>query len=175
MNYKIEISHKQHIKDIKAEETEKDILDLGLKGIEEVKSILLYEIDGDFTVKEITGICKNLLIDGITQDFKVFPLEKTTNQKNICPASKKKSNQWLVEVWFKKGVTDTVGETVKKGIRDLGLKNEVNRVKTGCKYILKGNLAKAGIEKITTSLLANKVVQEYEIVNSNKQSIVDSP
>ncbi len=167
MIYKIEISHKQHIKDITAEDTEKDILDLGLKGIKEVKSILLYEIDGDFTTKEITGICKNLLTDGITQDFKVFSFEKVTHQKNIFPASKKKNKQWLVEVWFKKGVTDTVGETVKKGIRDLGLKNEINRVKTGCKYILKGNVTKAGIEKITTSLLANKVVQEYEIAKNS--------
>ncbi len=161
MTYKIEISHKQHIKDIKAEGIKKDIFDLGIKGIKEVESILLYGLDGDFTAKEITGICKNLLIDEITQNFKIFPLEKTTNQKNTFPASKKKNNQWLVEVWFKKGVTDTVGETVKKGIRDLGLKNEVNRVKTGCKYILNGNLSKTNLERITTSLLANKVVQEY--------------
>ncbi|MCK4533453.1 phosphoribosylformylglycinamidine synthase subunit PurS, partial [bacterium] len=131
MTYKIEIFHKQHIKDIKAEETERDILDLGLKGINEVKFVLLYELDGDFTAKEITGICKNLLIDEITQDFNIFLLEENTKQKNICQTKKKKSDEWVVEVWFKKGVTDTVGETVKKGIRDLGLKNEVNRVKTG--------------------------------------------
>lgn len=170
MIYKIEVFYKQHIKDTKGEEIKKDIFDLGIKEIYEIKTSWLYEIEGALSINEIKHICKNLLIDEVIQDFKILPSNKKTDQRNDLPLSnnneKERKNSYLVEVWFKKGVTDTVGDTVKRGIYDLGIINKVDKAKTGFKYILKGNLSKNEVEKITTSLLANAVIQEYKIVNN---------
>ncbi|OIO37612.1 MAG: phosphoribosylformylglycinamidine synthase, purS protein [Candidatus Omnitrophica bacterium CG1_02_41_171] len=68
----------------------------------------------------------------------------------------------MVEVWLKKGVTDTVAESAAKGIRDLGIKT-IKNVKTGKKYLLFGSLSSKEIEIICQRLLVNKVIQNYFI------------
>ena len=70
--------------------------------------------------------------------------------------------KWEVEVWYKPGVTDAVGDSVKKGVSDMGMSG-VEEVKTGQVYILKGKLSKKDVERICSGLLANGVVQYYKI------------
>ncbi|MFH1824814.1 MAG: phosphoribosylformylglycinamidine synthase subunit PurS [Candidatus Firestonebacteria bacterium] len=70
--------------------------------------------------------------------------------------------KWEIEVWYKTGVTDAVGDSVKKGISDLGITG-VKEVKTGQVYIIKGKISKKEIEKICSGLLANSIVQYYKI------------
>ena len=70
--------------------------------------------------------------------------------------------KWEVEVWYKPGVTDAVGDSVKKGIGDLGI-TKIDEVKTGQVYIIKGKVNKKEIEKICKGLLANEIVQYYKM------------
>jgi len=70
--------------------------------------------------------------------------------------------KWEVEVWYKPGVTDAVGDSVKKGIGDLGITGTAS-VKTGQVYIIDGKLDKKQIDKICSGLLANGIVQFYKI------------
>ena len=70
--------------------------------------------------------------------------------------------KWEVEVWYKPGVTDSTGDSVKKGIKDLNVSG-VEEVKTGQVYIISGKIGKAEVEKICSGLLANNVVQYYNI------------
>ena len=49
--------------------------------------------------------------------------------------------RWEVEVWYKAGVTDAVGDSVMKGIKDLGV-GGVTSVKTGQVYIIEGKTDK---------------------------------
>jgi len=70
--------------------------------------------------------------------------------------------KWEVEVWYKPGVTDAVGDSVKKGVSDLGISG-VTSVKTGQVYIIEGKLDKKQVDKICSGLLANGIVQFYKI------------
>jgi len=70
--------------------------------------------------------------------------------------------RWEIEVWYKSGVTDAVGDSVMKGIKDLGISG-ASSVKTGQVYIIEGKLEKKRIEKICSGLLANGIVQFYKI------------
>jgi len=69
---------------------------------------------------------------------------------------------FIVQVWYKKGVTDAVADTVKKGALDIGIKG-IDSAKTGYEYTITGDISCENIEKICKGLLANKVVQEYVI------------
>ena len=70
--------------------------------------------------------------------------------------------KYLVEVWYKPGVTDAVGQSVKKGIEDLGIKS-VKSVSSGQVYLIEGNSTEIEIESICEKLLANSVIQNYKI------------
>lgn len=78
----------------------------------------------------------------------------------------KKNKTWAVEVFYKAGVTDAVGDSVRKGIEDIGIKG-VNSVRTAQKYIINGKLDKKDIENICENLLANPVVQTYKIIKNS--------
>ena len=73
--------------------------------------------------------------------------------------SRKKS--WAIEVSYKPGVTDAAGDSVRKGINDLGIK-KVSSVKTVQKYILNADLKTEEVDRICRDLLANPVIQTYK-------------
>ena len=73
----------------------------------------------------------------------------------------KKKNLWAIEVSYKSGVTDAVGDSVRKGINDLGIK-KILKVSTVQKYIIEGILTEKEIERICKDLLANSVIQTYK-------------
>jgi phosphoribosylformylglycinamidine (FGAM) synthase PurS component len=75
--------------------------------------------------------------------------------------------KYEVEIWYKPGVTDAVGDSVKKGIGDLNISG-VESVKTGQVYVISGKVGKKEIEKICSGLLANTIVQYYRIKKINK-------
>lgn len=153
MIYKIEVFNKENIFDGLAHNLKKDILDLGIKSLKDIKVSTLYLIDGDITLTQIKTVCEKLLIDPVTQEYKI---------QNSKFEIKNLRNTYIVEVWFKPGVTDAVGETTKIGIKDLGIKGSFS-VKTGMKYTLKG-VSKKEAEKIANKILANKVIQTYKIL-----------
>ena len=154
MIYHIEIGYKPNILDALGESINKDIHDLGIKQVTKVKSVQLYKIDADLNFAQIDEICRKLLTDPITQDYRINQcLEPDHDQKHI-----------VVEVWFKKGVTDAVGDTVITGARDLGLRGNLASVHTGTKYLLYGPQAgHAEAEMIARKLLANSIVQDYNL------------
>ena len=106
-------------------------------------------IDGELSEPDVKAICENLLTDRITQDFEY---------RNSL-VREDDSGAWLVEVTYKTGVTDPVGDSTIKGIKDLGI-SAVSSARTGRKYIIKGSLTKSDIELICKRLLANDVIQK---------------
>ena len=65
----------------------------------------------------------------------------------------------VLDVWYKPGVTDAVGESVMKGIRDLNIPG-VKEVRTGMRYHLHGVTRPDVAEKIASALLVNPLVTE---------------
>ncbi len=154
MIYRIEVGYKKNILDALGESVNKDIHDLGIKKVSKVKSVQIYKIDADLNFAQVDELCRKLLIDPITQEYLVNqPVEHEAALPHI-----------LVEVWFKKGVTDAVGDTVITGARDLNIQGAINSVHTGTKYVLYGQkLTTQQAETIARKLLANAIVQDYNI------------
>jgi len=150
MQWKIEVGYKSTATDAMGEGIKKDIEDLGIPGVDYVKAIQLYLIDGDLSESDVETICENLLTDRITQLYAY----------RDSLVGRRDAGAWVVEVTYKPGVTDPVGDSTVKGIRDLGISG-ISSAKTGQKYIIKGPLSENDIEVICKRLLANDVIQDY--------------
>ncbi len=150
MQWKIEVGYKPTATDAMGEGIKKDIEDLGISGVDSVRTMHLYMIDGDLLESDVESICENLLTDRITE---VYAYEGSLVGQDDAGA-------WIVEVTYKHGVTDPVGDSTVKGIKDLGISG-VDSAKTGQKYIVKGPLSESDIEVICKRLLANDVIQNY--------------
>lgn len=149
MQWKIEVGYKPTATDAMGEGIKKDIEDLGISGVDDVKTIDMYMIDGDVSESDVESICENLLTDRVTQ---VYAYEGSLVEHD--------AGAWVAEVTYKHGVTDTVGDSAIKGIKDMGI-NTAESARTGKKYVIKGSLSQDDIEAICKRLLANDVIQNY--------------
>jgi len=68
-----------------------------------------------------------------------------------------------VEVWLKDSVTDVPGESVKKAIADLGLK-EPESVRCGTAYLLKTPASGRQIENAVKKTFVNPIVNTFSIM-----------
>ncbi len=149
MLYKIEIKDKPGVFDAVGEGVKKDILDLGIKAIRGVNFSQVYLIEGDISENQIRQVCEVILVDKISQDYRVCqPLDLTAG----------KQNQFIIEVAYNPGVMEPAEGSVLKGIRDIGIEG-VSSVKTAKKYLLKGKLSPAQLKTVSEKLLYNKLIQ----------------
>jgi len=147
--YIIEVFYKTGAFDPFGDEIRKSIEDLGIFSVKEVKVAQLYMFEGKIVNKKtLQKIAGEILIDKVLQEF------------SFSQKSKKRKDIWAVEVWHKKGVTDTVAETTLRAIKDIGIKIPLS-ISTGKKYLIKGNLKRETVEIICQRILANTLVQDY--------------
>ncbi len=149
MVYKIEVKEKAGIFDAVGEGIKKDILDLGINSVRDVRFIQIFTIEGNVSQDQIEKICQELLADRISQEYQID--ESVSQRVN-------KSTEFLVEVAYNPAVTDPVEESTLKGIRDLGIES-VTSVKTARKYLIKGKLTDTQLKTISEKLLYNKLIQ----------------
>ena len=148
-NHRIEVWYQKGVFDPGSQGLCSDILDLGIKGITAVETGSIFLIKGKISPGSLTNIAQKLLVDPVTQEF--------YSGKRALP-----KGAVSVEVWFKEGVTDTVGETARKGIADLGITGEF-AVSTARRYLLYGkNISEKKAAAIAGRLLANEVIQTYK-------------
>ena len=158
MKWKIEVSYKPETPDAIGQGILQDINDLGLTGVESVHTVQIYWIEGDINANAIERICAELLADPVTQNY-VY-----SHSDNHAPKQSEDS-VWTIEVRLKPGVTDAVGDSVLKGLRDMEIP-DVQTAQTGQKYRIHGRLNQAKLEMIAQQLLANDVIQIFEIWQS---------
>ncbi|MFA4843147.1 MAG: phosphoribosylformylglycinamidine synthase subunit PurS, partial [Candidatus Omnitrophota bacterium] len=163
MRYKIEVVDKPGIFDAVGQGVEKDIFDLGISSVKEVKFIQVYLVTGNLTEGEVVSICEELLTDKVAQDYKIVSNHPALPDRPVRasaqhPAASPKANQNVIEIAYNPGVMDPVEESVLKGIRDLGI-SDVESVKTAKKYILYGKLSTLQLKTISEKLLYNKLIQ----------------
>ena len=149
--WRIAVANRKDVVDAVGEGLRGDILDLGINGVERVRHVRLYTLHGELSTAELDRITTGLLADPVTQE----------HLKIDAAGLPVESGQWGVEVWFRQGVTDAVGETALKGSRDLGVTG-IESVDTGRGYILAGPLDRPQIDTICRRLLANDVIERYE-------------
>ncbi|MBD72017.1 hypothetical protein CMK21_18140 [Candidatus Poribacteria bacterium] len=154
MNWKIEITHKPNIDDNVGKVLRQDIMDLGITDVDEVRTAQIYYLEGNIDSDIVCQIALKLLADPITQNFECNDMEA------VSPNLSK--NDLAIEVQFKLGVTDAVGQSVEKGISDLGIMG-IKSVQTGRKYWIKGNVNHTQVETIACRLLSNEVIETFDI------------
>lgn len=149
--WRIEVSLLSEFTDSVGNGTLSDIKeDLLIKSVEKVKYIDVYLIDAALDKKKVEEIAEKLLIDPITQEFKI---------------NSEFSNgfDWAIEVTLHKNVTDNMGMTAEEGIGDILNGKLEGNVRTARKYLLKGKLDEKGARRIATDLLANEIIENYSV------------
>ena len=120
--------------------------DFGAASISKVRTARSYLIEGEMTDKEATTSAAALLADGIVERCDVHPLPaESTNDTT------------LINVLFKPGVTDNVGATATRALKDLGL--NVDRVATCRKYWINTDATEDDVSRLATKVLANDSIE----------------
>lgn len=147
MTTKIELGNRHPENDLLSQGILKNIFDMGITSAHCVRCFPIFYLLADLNHNEIEQICRELLVDPITQIYAIDQsLELATE------------NVWSVEITYNPGVMDPVEESTLKGIRDLGIR-KVKKVKTALKYHIQGVFSEAEKNTIVEKILANKVIQ----------------
>lgn len=149
MLYRVEINDKPGIFDAVGEGIKKDIRDLGIKTVRDVRFAQVYLIEGNLSEEEARLICEELLTDKISQEYYIGAQSYKVT---------KPQGEFIIEVAYNPGVMDPTEESALKAIKDLGI-TSVNSVKTAKKYILKGKVSPSQLKTISEKLLYNKLIQ----------------
>ncbi|MDR0822327.1 MAG: phosphoribosylformylglycinamidine synthase subunit PurS [Endomicrobium sp.] len=160
--YKIEIKTRQQFKNSNAESILEEIKGLSITGINKTNYSPLYFIDADLTADEAKTIASQLLADQITQEWTIIKEKPVPPDKKQAAEPKMASQPFSIEVFYKKGVTDTAAESVIKAVKDLGITKEM-KVKTGHKYYFWGDVSLEVLGTIAKKILSNNIIQEYKI------------
>ncbi len=154
MANRIEIGFNSGIRDALGEKIKRRIKEHLSLPVEGVQTVEVYTIEGGFSAQELEAIASGPLCDPIIQHYAID-----------CGVAR--SFDWLIEVGFRPGVTDNVGKTAREAI-ELLLGKTAQRavaVYTSRQYILSGPLSKEDAEKIAGNLLANDLIERFDIVD----------
>ena len=158
MANRIEIGFKKGIRDALGEKIKRRIIEHLHLNVDEVKTVEVYTIDGDLGEGELQQIVRGPLSDPVIQDYAV--------NRGLADRF-----DWMIEVGFRPGVTDNVGKTAKEAI-ELLIGEELNNrsigVYTSRQYIISGKINRGDAERIASSLLANELIERFEIVDGNE-------
>ncbi|MBN2178867.1 MAG: phosphoribosylformylglycinamidine synthase [Deltaproteobacteria bacterium] len=151
MVHRIEIGFKKDIRDALGETMRKKIVEHFGIHVEEVKTAEVYTIEGDLTSDDLERIASG-------------PFSDPAIQRYVIDRGIAESFDWLIEVGFKPGVTDNVGRTATEAVKLLLERNGGIRVFTSRQYLLTGSLTRADADRIASGLLANELIQRFEII-----------
>jgi phosphoribosylformylglycinamidine synthase subunit PurSL len=153
---RIEIGFKKGVRDALGEKIKGRIIShLGIK-TDVVRTFEIYTVDGELSRDELEKSSRGPLFDPVIQDYAI----------NSSLAS---GFDWLIEVGFRPGVTDNVGKTAGEAIALLTGKKV--RAYTSRQYAINGttlngnrpSLSKNDARRIASELLANDLIQRYDI------------
>ncbi len=149
---RIEVCFKKGMRDALGESIKKRIIeDLHIE-VESIKTIDIYTFDADLLHEQIRLLGEEVFADPVIQIYSDSPLAEDFS--------------WLIEVGFKPGVTDNVGATAKKASEDV-LKTRLHGVYFSRQYLIKGDITEEEVKQIAGDLLANSLIERWEITSTN--------
>ncbi len=119
--------------------------------------IRVYTLEMDLSPAELDAVAKDVFCDPVTESAAVNrPLAETA-----LPGF-----DWVIEAGFKPGVTDNTGRSAREGVADALGKPlaEDDKVYAGRQVLLKGNLTREQAVRVATALLANPLIETWEVV-----------
>ncbi|MCX9080598.1 MAG: phosphoribosylformylglycinamidine synthase subunit PurL [Candidatus Methanoperedens sp.] len=163
MTRRIEVGFKNGMKDALGEGIKKRILEDLHINVDTVRTIDVYTIDAGISSEQVIALGEKLFADPVIQIFSDKPLAQDFS--------------WLIEVGFKPGVTDNVGGTARKASKEI-LGIPVQGVYFSRQYLINGNIKKDDADLIASGLLANELIERWEIIsaeNWNKEKGIHLP
>jgi len=148
--HRVEVWQKSHLPDVRGLSLVKDIYDLGITTVSNVRVVDIYWLDADLKPHELALVCRSLLADPVTQEYQC---ESTPQSESGVS-----TDYHIVEVAYNAGVTDPVEETVMKAVLDLSVRG-VKAVKTARRYLIEGQLDEHQLETVSSRLLLNPIIQ----------------
>lgn len=142
----IETALKDKYPDIVGQNILKEAKEYGLKGVEDIKVVSQYFLDGTPGEDDLNRFALDFLTDDVLEFFSV--------DSSALP----EENSVVISVGYNPGVMDPVGQSAMEGISDLGI-NRIEDIKTGKKYIFYGNPGETDVREFASGFLYNKVVQ----------------
>ena len=159
--HRVEVRLKSHLPDPRGLGLVRDISDLGITTVSDVRVVDIYRLDADLSPDTLDLICRSLLADGVTQDY----WYGQTSRHEVDAGD----GYHTVEVAYNVGVTVPGDDSVMKALRDLGVSG-VSAVKTAKRYSIEGKLDERQLDVICSRLLVNPIVQHVV-----KEEIVEFP
>ena len=152
MTHRVEVGLKPNIRDARGEKFKRRIInDLNIS-VDSVSTVDVYTVDADLTLEEIEKAATGPFLDPVIQEFSIGkPLRHDFD--------------WAIEVGYKPGVTDNVGRTAREAVEFLLRRKFISAegVYTSVLYLIQGKLTRVQAECIATGLLANTLIQRFEV------------
>ena len=154
MAHRIEIALNDGVRDARGERIRREISEIFSLPVTTVRTIDVFTIDTSLSDSELQGVATGPLCDPVIQHASI----------NLPSAAQ---FDWAVEVGFRPGVTDNIGRTAREAVEYLTGRSfpAGDGVYAGVQYLLSGSLSQADVERITTGLLCNTLIQRYSILS----------
>lgn len=130
---------------------------LNLKGAQSVRVLDVYAIEDSLAPAELQSIGASVLSDPINQQFSA--------DAPLFPPSK---FDYAISVSLRPGVKDNAGETAKEAIEEMLGRKLTGGVYTSKQYLVSGKLLKNDAQKIASELLANPLIQRFEVKTASE-------
>jgi phosphoribosylformylglycinamidine synthase len=154
---RVDVTLRPGVADARGEALRAEVLALGIPGIEAVSVSDLYFVEGELGDDDLELLTERLLVDPVLEQARWRWLDPPDEQGQ-GPGR----GQWAVEVVLRPGVTDSVADSLVHGGTMLGCKG-LRRAASGQRYLLRGELDPAQVQRLARTLLANEVVNAYAI------------
>lgn len=150
-SYLVEVCLKSDFTDAEGQAAQWLLNAAGL-GARAVRAGRLYDLRGSLNLGHVHTAARELLCDCVTQEFRVW---------SAACAAPHNGCLWRVEVWLKPTVTDTVGESVREALRDLGIADIA--VRCGLSYHIAGRCSRHQLDRAVSRSLANPIVHRFSL------------
>ena len=162
--HRVEVRLKSHLPDARGISLTKDIHDLGITSISDIRVVDIYWLDADLTPDTLDSVCRQLLADPVTEEY--WYHGQPRSEETVS------ADFHTVEVAYNPGVTEPIEGSVIKALRDLAV-GEVRAVKTAHRYLIEGQLGKKQLEAICNKLLVNPIIQH--VVEQERLEFPENP
>ena len=123
----------------------------------------LYFVRGQISQQQVHTIAEQLLADPVTETFTIDDLLYSNDQ----------AVHLTIETTLLPGVTDPPAENLIRAARQLGI-DGIEQAATGQQFVLAGELTAVQLQQLTTSILANPVIQRFRLNAPITPPFVDS-
>ncbi len=154
MDYCVEVTVKEGVRDVRAQALASRITQLGIGGLEWVCVADRYYLQGEIAETDVHRVAAELLHDPIVETAISFAL-----RDDQSPGDDKVQT---IDVVLHPGVTDAAAESLLAGAGEIGV-TSIASAASGKRYTFGGSLEHDTLQEIARSLLANEVIEDHYI------------